>query len=66
MSTTNQILFNSSPLLSFCNCEQLFKLRKTHAEREGQMKKVELIQRLRQHAQTSTTEQRFQPMRGLV
>jgi hypothetical protein len=50
MSTTTQILFNS-PALHSLKREQLVKLCKIHAIKANG-KNVELIQRLRQHAQT--------------
>ena len=50
MSTTTQILFNS-PALHSLKREQLVKLCKIHAIK-AHGKNVELVQRLRQHAQT--------------
>ena len=50
MSTTTQILFNS-PALHSLKREQLVKLCKIHAIKANG-KNVEMIQRLRQHAQT--------------
>ena len=50
MSTTTQILFNS-PALHSLKREQLVKLCKIHSIKANG-KNVELIQRLRQHAQT--------------
>src|SRR6266540_943062 len=50
MSTTTQILFNS-PALHSLKREQLMKLCKIHSLKANG-KNVELIQRLRQHAQT--------------